>query len=189
MSLSIHRLAMSFAFVTISAIHAAEPQPAVNPEAQVLADFSARVKAYVDLVKKADAGVPPLKETTNPADIVIAQDALAERIRAARAGAKQGDIFTPDVQKKFRTLLRPELQGKKGVETKKAIAEDGPMAVPLKINVKYPEKEPLSTVPPNVLLSLPKLPEELEYRFVGKYLILRDARANIIVDFIPNAIP
>jgi hypothetical protein len=63
------------------------------------------------------------------------------------------------------------------------------MAVPLKINVKYPEKEPLSTVPPNVLLSLPKVPEELEYRFVGKYLILRDARANIIVDFIPNAIP
>jgi hypothetical protein len=33
---------------------------------------------------------------------------------------------------------------------------------------------------------LPRLPEELEYRFVGRDLILRDVKANLIVDFIPG---
>jgi hypothetical protein len=32
------------------------------------------------------------------------------------------------------------------------------------------------------------LPEELEYRIVGKNLILRDTGADLIVDFIPDAI-
>jgi hypothetical protein len=37
-------------------------------------------------------------------------------------------------------------------------------------------------------MALPKLPEQLEYRIVGKNLIIRDIDANIIVDFVPNAI-
>lgn len=53
----------------------------------------------------------------------------------------------------------------------------------------YPENEPLSTVPPNVLMTLPMLPEDMEYRFVGKHMILRDARANLIIDYIANALP
>jgi len=43
-------------------------------------------------------------------------------------------------------------------------------------------------VPPNVLASLPPLPKDIEYRFVNKHLILRDARANLIIDYIPNAL-
>ena len=46
-----------------------------------------------------------------------------------------------------------------------------------------------STVPPQVLLSLPKLPEELEYRFVGRHVILLDVHAHTIADFIDNAFP
>jgi hypothetical protein len=37
-------------------------------------------------------------------------------------------------------------------------------------------------------MNLPKLPPELEYRIIGKNLIIRDVDANIIVDFVPNAI-
>jgi hypothetical protein len=39
-----------------------------------------------------------------------------------------------------------------------------------------------------VLLALPKLPKELEFRFVGSTLILRDTKANIIADILPNAL-
>jgi len=60
--------------------------------------------------------------------------------------------------------------------------------VPLKVNATYPEGNPLPTTPPNVLQNLPKLPEQLEYRIWNKNLIIRDVQANIIVDFIPNAI-
>ena len=33
-----------------------------------------------------------------------------------------------------------------------------------------------------------KLPEQLEYRLISKTLIIRDVEADIIVDFVPNAI-
>jgi hypothetical protein len=56
------------------------------------------------------------------------------------------------------------------------------------VNAKYPPNAPLSTMPPTVLLNLPKLPQGLEYRFVGKHLILFDSKANLIVDILRNAI-
>ena len=64
-----------------------------------------------------------------------------------------------------------------------------PVRIPLRVNDTYPEKLPLQTTPPTLLLNLPKLPEELDYRVVGNNLVLRDVEANLIVDFIPQAIP
>jgi hypothetical protein len=66
--------------------------------------------------------------------------------------------------------------------------EDAPAKVPLKVNATYPEGKPLPTVPPNILENLPQLPEDLEYRIIDKHLILRDVDANLIIDYIPNAI-
>ena len=56
------------------------------------------------------------------------------------------------------------------------------------MNAKYPSSAPLPTVPANLLLNLPTLPKELDYRIVNKDLILRDVDADIIVDFMQNAI-
>jgi hypothetical protein len=83
-------------------------------------------------------------------------------------------------------LVRPETNEK---ATKDLIKDDNPGNIAFKINEPYPEKQPLSTVPPNVLKALPPLPEgeDLEYRFIGKHVILLDGRASIIVDYIPNA--
>ena len=44
------------------------------------------------------------------------------------------------------------------------------------------------TVPPNILAALPRLPEDLEFRFVNRHMILLDVHANIIVDYVVNAI-
>ena len=57
----------------------------------------------------------------------------------------------------------------------------------LAVNGRYPDEVPLSTVPPQVLTSLPKMPEELEYRFIRDNLILLDPHAHIIVDFMDRA--
>jgi hypothetical protein len=57
------------------------------------------------------------------------------------------------------------------------------------VNAAYPDSAPLSTVPPTLLLRLPKLPKEVEFRFVGRDLVLYDAYADLIVDFVPNAMP
>ena len=165
-------------------------QTPVNPDAKILADFNDRVKAYVALRNKADNDAPKLKETKDAAKIQEAQLALAAAIRHARATAKQGDIFAPEIEKKFRALLSPEVKGPAGAKAKATILEEKPM-VELKVNTEYPSAEPLSTVPPTVLQAMPLLPkgEGLEYRFVRKHLILLDTRANLIVDYLLNAIP
>lgn len=163
-------------------------QPPVNADAQVIQDFQKRIADYRDLHNKVEKGDARQKESKDPAEIKARQEALAAKIRAARPDARPGDIFTPEVRQLFRRLMYPEVKGPEGKDTKQAIKDDSPKAVPLKVNAPYPEGAPLPTVPPNLLAALPKLPEDLEYRVVGKDLILHDVDANLIVDFIRNAI-
>lgn len=167
---------------------AVDGQQNANPDALLLKDFQKRVDDYMDLHKRLKRESPPLKETRDPGKIQESQNALAEKIRAARTGAKQGEIFTPEIRQLFRRLMYPEIKGPDGPETKQIIKDDAPKGVPIKVNARYPEAAPLPTVPPNLLAALPKLPEDLEYRIINKDLILRDVHANLIVDYITSAI-
>ena len=164
-------------------------QAPANPTAATLADFSKRVAAYADLRKGAEKGDAKLKQSEDPGDIDARRKALAARVQAARPGAKVGDIFTVESRPIFKRLLSPQLRGANGTENKAAIKDDNPGALPIKVNAPYPSKEPLSTVPPDILKALPVLPDDLDYRFVGKHLILFDAKARLVVDILPNAIP
>jgi hypothetical protein len=42
---------------------------------------------------------------------------------------------------------------------------------------------------PSILCALPPLPDELQYRFAGRTLILWDVHADLIVDLLPGALP
>ena len=53
----------------------------------------------------------------------------------------------------------------------------------------YPTTLPLITVPAKLLRVLPQLPEELEYRILGRHLLLRDVKGNIVVDYVRDAVP
>ena len=180
------------ACVLLSSCAASSPvmAQATNPDAKLQVDYQDRVKKYFELHKSARKDAPPIKETKDAGAIKAAQDALATKIRALRPAARQGEIFTPEIAKLFRRLMYPETTGTEGAETKQTLKEDAPprAAITLKVNARYPDEQPLPTMPPNLLANLPKLPEELEYRIVGKDLILRDVPANLIVDFIPAAI-
>jgi hypothetical protein len=113
----------------------------------------------------------------------------------------RGEIFISSVRPVFLKILKRELSGAQGAKARSMILGEGnPKAaddegegsgvVPeLKVNATYPSSAPVSTVPPSVLMALPQLPKEVEYRFIGRDLILRDTRANVIVDFIKNAVP
>jgi hypothetical protein len=164
---------------------------AVNAHAAALADFDARVKKYVDIKGEAAKGDAKLKQSEDPAELKRRQDALAARIRGLRADAKAGDILTVETRNAFRRLLAPELKGEDGRDAKAVLKEDAPApgAVPLKVNAKYPEGTPLPSVPATLLMNLPSLPEGVEYRIIGKDLVLLDIDAQLIVDFMRNAIP
>jgi hypothetical protein len=93
-------------------------------------------------------------------------------------------MFTPTISVEFRKALILEMDA----NTWAAIMDDNPGEFSNEINGTYPEGNPLSTVPPNILAVLPRLPDDIQYRFLGRHLILLDTRANVILDRIPFAI-
>lgn len=168
---------------------AAAQAPAQIPNFKVevwggaLADFSARLSAYGELRELLQKGLPALAVTARPEEILVAEAALASRIRKARAGAKRGDIFAPTIRRAFkRTLADTVTRG-----MCEAIRSDNPGEFFYDVNATYPKQRAVSTVPPSVLRVLPALPDDVMYRFLDEDLILHDTRANIILDRIDDA--
>jgi hypothetical protein len=153
-------------------------------DGETLATFARKVQAYADLRASLEPGLPPLRVTPIADEIDQAENALGNRIRQARATARRGDFFTPTIQKQIQKMLRAEAD--KG--TLASLFDDNPGEFRFNVNGTYPKHRPVSTVPPNLLLLLPPLPEGMDYRFVGRHLILRDMKANIIIDEVPHAI-
>jgi hypothetical protein len=163
-------------------------QPAVNSNAATLKDFVKRVDDYVALHKKLESQLPDLAKQTTPEAIDKHERALAALIQAQRKNARPGDIFTPAMQRLVRNQLRPVFTGKDGLQIKSEILDNEYKgSVKLTVNGRYPDEIPISTVPPQVLAELPKLPEELEYRFIRTNLILFDPHSHLIVDFVERA--
>jgi hypothetical protein len=181
-------IVISLALVTCAS--ATGQKDRTNPNAAAIAEFMKRVDEYVALHKKLEATIPSLPKEASPQQIDQHQRALGRLIEQARAGAKRGDIFTPAMERIARKLLSDIFRGPGGAQMKREVFEEyGQRNIVPKVNGRYPDEVPLSTVPPGVLAGLPKLPEELEYRFVGTSLILLDPHAHIIADFIERAIP
>ena len=147
-------------------------------------DFGSLVSSYDKLRGRLEKGLPSLTVTNDPAAIGAAQLGLANKIRLARAGATEGEIFTAAVSVTFKKLLIREVDE----GTLAAVMEDNPGEFAHPINGTYPNGTPFATMPVNILAALPQLPADLEYRFIGHHLILVDTRANVILDRMPCAI-
>jgi hypothetical protein len=168
----------------------APKSPGVNADAVIIGDFDKQVKEYVKLHKKAEAGLPAGKPTDSPHIINERRRLLASRIQTARAQAKQGDLFSPPVVELYKRLIVMAYQASGPSKVGASLRHDEPVhEVRLQVNAVYPETVPLQTTPPSILTNLPPLPPELDYRIVGRNLVLRDTGANIIVDYLPAAIP
>ena len=161
---------------------------AANRDAQTLADFQARVKDYLALRQKLMAGKPALPDKATPEQIEAHQRAIGQLVMAARKGARKGDLFGGDMTVLVRRLLGPIFKGPDGAAIRNAILEEPQPLVPT-INTRYPDDVPVSSMPPEILKALPKLDETLEFRFVGRHLILMDVPAHLIVDIVDNAMP
>ena len=143
---------------------------------RLAADFSIRVWNYYELRSRLQEGLPPLEVTENPAEFSGHERLWQARIRVARDGAKEGDLFTRPISVQFKQVLLLETTAL----TWAVIMDDNPGEFSHRINGAYP-KRPLSTMPYTILTRLPTLPPDIEYRFVGRHLILHDTRANLIL--------
>jgi len=165
-------------------------EPQGSEAARDFKPFTDRARAYVKMQKSLEASLPTLKPTKDPALIVEHQHALAGKIAEARRDAHQGDIFTHEAAERFRKIIHKAFEGPEGRLARKTMQQDTPFkVVTMHVNDVFPDDIPLTTTPPTLMLKLPELPPELSYRFVGRDLVLKDIKAGLTVDLIPNAIP
>lgn len=161
----------------------------VEPQAAFL-DFEQRLQQYVGLHRMLEKDTPPQIVTPDPARILAAADALADAIVAARPDARQGDIFTPPIARAFRERI---LLGLAGLGSERFLEElyesSDYRRLRATIHARDPDHRLPRGLPPQLLAMLPELPDEVEYRVVGRDLALWDTHAEMIIDFIANAFP
>ena len=172
--------------ILLAGILLGQSSTAATPE-RIAADLQGRAKQYLDFRKQVAGSTP--KSNSTPSKITSAQNDLANKIRVARAGATQGEIFTPEITQYVRRQIASRLSGPDGKRIRASLRHAEPVNITLQINQSYPDNVPLQSTPPSLLISLPQLPTGLEYRLVGKELVIRDVDANIVVDYMANALP
>jgi hypothetical protein len=166
----------------------ADGQPGVNPAGAATLEFHKHIQAYMKVHNEAETKVPNLKRTDDPKEITEREKALAKMIMTLRAGAQIGDIFAPEYQPYFIKIVHDDFKGRSAAD-RKALIQELPKNMKVDVNTEYPTTIPLATFPPVLLRKLPDLPPELEYRIVGRSLILRDVKANLIVDILRDVVP
>lgn len=167
----------------------AQPAQRVNPSAQTQKEFSDRVAKYAQLRHDLDAKLPALPEKADPTAITQHQKALQASLQRARSTARPGDIFTKEARHLIRRMISGAL-AHRGSAQRQAIRDENSGSMPVRVNGAFPTSLPLPTVPPQILLALPRLPDkEIEYRFMGTRLLLLDTRANLVIDYMDHALP
>ena len=182
-------LAPVLAAVSLLAGDIGQEKPRVNADAALSVEFLKGVQAYVELHKKLEATLPPRPEHATPAEIEAHEQALAKLIISARGRAKQGDLFPQKVRAYLRRQIGSVLRGPDGAVIRRSLMEDNPGKVQLRCNARYPEGLPITTMPAPILAALPKLPEHVEYRFVGDRLVLLDIHSQLVMDYMTDALP
>jgi hypothetical protein len=173
------------------------------PSAQVIATiledhqaalaFQQNVANYVNMHRRLEGPLPTLAISTDMRVVQAAMEALAAQIQAARENVRQGDIFTEAVARMFRRriamCMAPEDLAAILAENQPEYEQpEGFVAPPLRVNAVWPPGLPFDFVPPQLLAALPALPPELQYRIVGRSVVLWDHHANLIVDVLPGAL-
>ncbi len=184
-------LAVTSAVFAQQSPNAALAPPAVVSPADKAAieAFEKQVNAYVELRKKIRANTPRLSKDSTPEQLHAYRTALEESLRNSRAGAKRGELFRPETADYIRRTLKTEFQGKDRRELRETIFETETHGVVLRVNYPYAESAELSEMPATLLAKLPQLPKEVRYRFVGRNMLLVDRESNVIIDYMPDALP
>lgn len=160
----------------------------VNKDSKTIAAFEERVAEYLKLHNRARADLGSAKSTDSPGIIAGRERELAERIRTLRPKARRGIIFNASARAEFQRLVKISSQGANGAHIRTSLARSEPVDVPIRVNGAYPKDMALQSTPSTLLQNFPPLPKEIEYRVVGRKLVLRDIEANLIIDYADDVV-
>ena len=167
----------------------AEPVVVSPADKAAIETFEKHVKGYIELRNKVRANAPKLSKDSTPEQIHAYRTTLEQSLRNARPNAKRGEFFRPETADFIRRTLKIEFQGKDRRELRDQIFETETQGVVLRVNYPYAQTAELSEMPATLLTKLPQLPKELRYRFVGRNMLLVDRESDLIIDFMPEALP
>jgi len=159
-------------------------------DAKALQIFNDRVQSYVKVHRQVEEkfNFSHMKPTHSIAKIQQRQHGMAQHIRELRASTHDGDIFIPEVKAYFARALASAYQvNSEGILASLACVSNV-VERKLAANDVYPETWSYNVMPPTILLHVPQLPAELDYRIVNRDLIIRDVEADLIVDVLRDVI-
>jgi hypothetical protein len=158
-------------------------------ETRLREELARRLGEYAALRARLEAALPALGPESDATAIHARRMELARRLRVARGRAHEGDLFTRPIRGLLRRLVARALTAEDLARLRAELRRDEAPRVEVRVGAAYLGSEGLVTTPPAILATLPPLPADLEYRFVGEALVLRDARAGLVVDFVHDALP
>ena len=153
-----------------------------------MSDFQQRLNAYLKLREELSRRLKPLS-TTAECRRTLGAPGVARRRHPD--GAERSETGRPG-RRPPRGADHQDLCGRfhfRNPQVKRAALQEVPNAPRPAINRTYPENEALPTVPPLLLSKLPQLPDNLQYRFFGRHIVILDGDTQIIIDYVANALP
>jgi hypothetical protein len=167
----------------------AAPTSTVDDRQAVLL-FRKAVEDYAALHRRLARTLPRVTAEASSEAVHAQQVAFEKMIASARRSSTAGDLFIAEIQPLIRRVATEVLSGPAGAPLLAIITEESTEGkATARVNARYPDSVPLSSVPAQLLSALPTLPEELEYRFVGRDLILLDTKARLVADVMPLVLP
>lgn len=170
-------------------LHASERQATADATAgTAITQFNKAIADYMALRNRLRSEVAgPVKDSTST-QVTNASDALAAGIQRARQKAQQGAMFSPAVSAMIKKQIADAIRTEKLTTVLAGIDDEKTLNIAPKVHLRLPVSSQMATMPPSLLKVLPALPKELEYRILGRYVVIRDVDASLILDYIPDAV-
>ena len=182
-------VAMVVVGILVCSLSLTSSAAAQSGDAAALKQFDAAIAKYMAMRQKLASEVSGPVKNSSSTQVNNASDALAGGIERSRQGAKVGSIFTPSVAAVIKRRIADTVRTEQLAATLADIDDEGTSGPSPKVHLRLPVTAQMATMPPALLKVLPPLPKALEYRILGRYLILRDVDASLILDYIPTAVP
>jgi hypothetical protein len=159
------------------------------PEEEAIARFHIALGGYLALRRNLLTEISGPVPNSSSVQLTDASDALAAAIQRARRSAAVGDLFLPAVAAVVKRRVDSAIRRENLGPVLATIDDEEPRLREPKLHLRFPGAAQMATMPGALIAALPILPKELEYRIVGRYLVLRDVEAALIIDYVADVIP
>src|SRR5687767_6697613 len=156
---------------------------AVPDEAAAIKQFETAIADYMALRRRLANEAPNPVPNSSSVQLNSASDKLADAIERSRQNAGVGDLFVAPVTVVFKRTVDDAVRTANLRQVLATIDDEEPTIRAPKIHLRFPAGSQLATTPPSLLDLFPTLPKGLEYRIVGRNLVLRDVDAALILDY------